>query len=268
MVRRILISAGSVTLLTVILFGRSAASYVGTTLGWAQDSVRESIPVSFEIDRARKMVRDLAPDIRQNMYLIAKEEAEVAALEKQIAVAETRLGKDRTELMRLKSDVASGQETFTYCGRTYSATQVKGDLANRFTRYKTADATLASLREMHQARQRSLQAARQKVEGMLAAKRHLQVDVENLEARLKAVEVAQTTSDCNIDGSHLAHTKELIGRLRTRLDVAEKLANSETYFRDEIPVDDAGPENIVNAVTEYFGPETTQLAAHDAQGTL
>ena len=72
---------------------------------------------------------------------------------------------------------------------------MKCDLANRFDRFKTSDATLASLREIQTARQKSLDAARQKLDGMLAAKRQLEVDVENLEARLKMVEVAQTASN-------------------------------------------------------------------------
>ena len=57
---------------------------------------------------------------------------------------------------------------------------------------------------------------------MLAAKRKLEVDVEHLEARLKMVEAAQTTSDYAFDDSRLSRVKELITDLRTRLDVAER----------------------------------------------
>ena len=73
------------------------------------------------------------------------------------------------------------------------------DLANRFERYKTSEATLASLKEIRDARQKSLAAARQKLEGMLAAKRQLQVEVENLEARMQMVAAAKTTSNYQFD---------------------------------------------------------------------
>lgn len=256
MLKKAIVSGAAVSLLGLFLFGRDAASYVGTSLGWVKDSVRGAVPVEFEIQRARKMIKDIVPDIRTNMHLIAKEEVEVAKLEQQIKDGTTRHDKDKAELMRLKSDLASGQETFHYAGRRYDATQVKTDLANRFERFKTNDATIASLKQMHQARERSLAAGRQKLENMLVVKRQLEVDVEHLEARLKMVETAQTTSSYNFDDSQLSRAKDLITDLRTRLDVAEKLVQSESFFQDQIPLDAQASENIVEELTEYFDHDT------------
>lgn len=267
MVKKLILAGAGACVLGVIFFGRDAASYVLTSVGWVKDSVKNSVPIEFEIDRARRMVRDLVPDIRKNMHLIAKEEVEVERLEKQIGAGEEKLGKDQAELLQLKTDLSSGQDVFHYAGRRYTASQVKVDLANRFERYKTADATLGSLKEMQSARQRSLEAARQKLEGMLATKRQLEVDVEHLQARLKMVEAAQTTSDYQFDDSQLSRAKELIGDLRTRLDVAERLVNAEGYFHDEIPLTEPAPENIVDDVTEYFELDRPQVAdaAADSQ---
>ena len=50
--------------------------------------MQNSVPVDFEIDRARKMIQDLAPEVRKNMHVIAKEEVEVQRLEEQIADSE------------------------------------------------------------------------------------------------------------------------------------------------------------------------------------
>lgn len=260
MVKKVILGSAGAGALCLVLFGREAVSYVGTTAGWFKDSVKNNMPFEFEIDRARRMVRELAPDIRKNMHVIAKEEVEVERLEKQIGDAEQRQDKDRGELMQLKSDLATGKDRFHYAGRSYSVEQVKVDLANRFERYKTHDATLASLKEMHQARQNSLEAARLKLEGMLAAKKKLEVDVEHLEARLKMVEAAQTTSDHQFDDSQLSRAKELVTDLRTRLDVAEKLVNADGYLRDEIPLTEPAPENIVEEVTEYFGGADSHVA--------
>ena len=98
------------------------------------------------------MVKELVPDIRKNMHVIAKEEVEVEQLRKQIATTESRLGKERAELVRLKDDLGTGNSVYHYAGRSYTATQVKCDLANRFERFKTTDATLASLKDIEQAR--------------------------------------------------------------------------------------------------------------------
>jgi chromosome segregation ATPase len=180
MIKKGILAGVAAILLAGFFFGRDACSYMSTSAGWVKDSVKSSVPMEFEIERARTMIKGLVPDIQKNMHVIAKEEVEVERLEKQIAQAETKLNTDRASLLRLKSDLASNQDRYEYGGRAYTVSQVKLDLANRFERYKTGDATLASLREIHDARQKSLDAARQKLEGMLAAKRQLEVDVENL----------------------------------------------------------------------------------------
>ncbi len=131
---------------------------------------------------------------------------------------------------------------------------MKNDLANRFERFKTGEATLASLKDIQQARKKSLESARQKLEGMLAAKRQLEVEVENLDARLKMIEVAQTTSNYNFDDSQLGRAKELVTDLRTRLNVAERMLTVEGDLHDEIPVSAQAMENIVEQVTEYLAP--------------
>ena len=242
-------------------FGKNAASYIGTAVGKIKETAKDSVPVEFEIERARQMVKDLAPEIQKNMQVIAKEEVEVERLEKQIQESEGRLNKDRTELMRLKNDLSSGKEQYTYGNRTFTATQVKCDLGNRFERYKTTDATLASLKGVLKARQDSLDAGKQKLEGMLAAKRRLDVEVENLDARLKAVEVAQTTNEHSFDDSQLGRVKELITDLRCRLDVSAKLVNAQSQVKDQIPLDTPDPANVVDQVTEYFSGGTTKVAA-------
>lgn len=252
MIKKAIFAGVGVSLLGLFLFGRDAASYVGTSVGWVKDSVKSAVPIEFEIERARKMVRDIVPDIRKNMHVIAREEVEIERLAEQIGKAEGTQTADKENLLRLKNDLGTQQVSFNYAGRSYSRDQVKVDLANRFERFKTRDATLASLREMHNARLASLEAARQKLDGMLAAKRQLEVEVQNLEARLKLVEAAQTTSSATFDDSRLSRAKDLIADLRSRLDVAERLVDSEGAFQGEIPLTEPVSDEIVDEVTEYF----------------
>ena len=256
MIKKMLILGGGAALVGLVLVGRDAMSYLRTSAGYVTDAAREAVPIEFQIDRARDLVQDLVPEIRKNMHVIAKEEVEVQRLDEQIGGSQTRLESEKDQLLRLKTDVASGKSTFQYASRSYTADEVRADLANRFERYKTGEATLASLNDIRNARQKSLAAARQKLEGMLASRRQLQVEVENLEARLQMIDAAKATSDYQFDDSRLGHVKELVSNLRTRLEVAEKLVNAEVYYHDEIPLDKATPENIVEQVTEHFAPKT------------
>ena len=115
-----------------------------------------------------------------------------------------------------------------------------------------ADDTLASMKQMRDAREKNLDAAQQKLAAMINARRKLEVDVQNLEAKRKLVEVAQASSEYVFDDSQLARAKELISDIRTRLDVAAKLANADVNVEVEIPLDEATPADITDQVTEYF----------------
>jgi chromosome segregation ATPase len=263
MVKKVILGVLAAFLVAVLFFGRDAVSYVRTSWRCVKDSVHSSVPIDFQIERARGLIKDLAPEIRKNMHVIAKEEVEVERLQKQVDAIEARLAKEKQDLLKLKGDLASGKSEFEYGGRKYTVVQVKQDLANRFERYKTAEATAASLQEMHRARQRSLDAARQKFEAMLAARRQLQVDVENLEARSQMIAAAQTTSNYQFDDSELGRVKELVTDLRTRLDVAEKLVNADGYFQEQIPVDQATPADIVEQIGQHFASPSP--AAPDAK---
>ena len=83
MIKKAILLALGVGITTSVLFGRNAASYVSTTYHRLTSSVEEAVPVDFQIDRAKQMVRDLDPEIRRSMHVIAKEEVAVEELNKQ-----------------------------------------------------------------------------------------------------------------------------------------------------------------------------------------
>ena len=203
MIKRVLIIGGGAALVGLIFVGRDAMSYLRTSAGYVSDAVQEAVPIEFQVDRARGMIQDLLPEVRKNMHVIAKEEVEVQRLDEQIADTRSRLAKEKGQLLRLKNDLGSSKSEYTYAGRIYTADEVRADLASRFNRYKTGEATLVSLTDIRNARQRSLTAAQHKLEGMLASKRQLQVEVENLEARCQMIAAAKTTSNYQFDESRL-----------------------------------------------------------------
>ncbi|MCE5303654.1 MAG: hypothetical protein LLF97_11170 [Planctomycetaceae bacterium] len=252
MIRKLLMVGSGVVLVTVVLVGRDAYSYLRTSAGYVTDAVQEAVPIEFQIDRARGMIDDLVPEVRKNMHVIAKEEVAVQQLDRQIAESQSRLARDKKQLLQRKADAASGKKSFEYVGRRYTLDEVRADLAVRFERYKTAEATAASWREVRDARQKSLAAAQRKLDAMLASKRQLQVEVENLEARLQTISAARAGSECQFDESRLGRVKQLVAGLRTRLDVAERLTGAEISCRAEIPLDQGVPEDIVQQISEHF----------------
>ncbi|HLJ12389.1 MAG TPA: hypothetical protein VKU82_14435, partial [Planctomycetaceae bacterium] len=169
--KKTVIGVVSLVVLSTLVFGRDVVSYVKTFGSSARNAIKAEVPIEFEIQRARDMVGNLLPDIRKCMHVIAEEEVNVEHLSKDIAGAQTDMTKQRDEILALRRDVDQGRQTYQYASRTYSCNEVKRDLASRFERYKTAEATLASKRQILSAREKSVSAAREKLEGMLASKR-------------------------------------------------------------------------------------------------
>ncbi len=267
MIKKTLFVGAAVLLLGALFAGGGMVSYVTTAVDRVGDQFKSNVPVKFEIERAHRMIKDLAPEIERNMHLIAREEVEIAKLERALEKNEKQLAKSRGEILRLKGDLESGNSHFVYAGRSYSSFEVKTDLANRFSHFKTAEATVDQLKQVLRARENGLRAAREKLEGMLSAKRQLAVDIENLEARLKMIEVAQTTSQFNFDDSQLARTRDLISEIGTRLDVTERMMDQQVQLADRIPLEEDGvvDEDVLDAVTRHFSdqPEHEALANSD-----
>lgn len=263
--RKTLMAGTGAALLSGFLFGADAVSYFTTSANWVRDSVKSSVPLEFEIERARTMVQELSSDIDESMHAIATEEVEVERIKKQIEQLQQTQANDRLGLLKLQNELASNRQTFEFGGQTFTVSQVKADLGNRFERFKTNDATLSSLAEIHKAREKSLAAAQQKLEGMLAAKRKLEVDVQNCQARLQMLEAAQTTSDVAIDDSRLSRAKGLITDVQTRLDVASRRLEASSQIRDEIPLDKPQSEDIADQVTDYFRQQAGQGGNNVAQ---
>lgn len=256
MIKKTLMAGAALLAVGALLYVTEAGSYAKTYLRRAGHAVKQSVPLEIELERARDAVGDLLPDIRQNMHVIAEEEVEVAHLRESITEANQSLAEQREKIVALRRDLGGGDDEFHYAGRSYDRHEVKADLARRFERFRNAEDIVASKEKILAAREKSLQANRDKLEGMIAARRDLEVQVENLEARLRMVQAAQASSSVNFDDSQLARAKSVIGDLRKRLDVAQRMLDAEGRFTDLIPLDEAAvPEDLLEQIDEHFGSE-------------
>lgn len=252
MIKKTILSVLVVGLVSGVMFGSDAFSYLKTGASRVSKSVKNSVPTEFQIERAEGMVADLTPVIRESMHVIAKEEVQLEQIERQIAERERSTEKLQGEILQLQADLTSGKNVFHYAGRKYSRGEVEQDLGSRFNRFKVDDETLAHLKEMRDARRANLEAARQKFTAMVSAQKKLATDIENLKAKRQLVEVAQASSDFVFDDSQLARTKELIADIRTSLDVKARLANADVQVVTEIPLNEGEDGNITDQVAAYF----------------
>jgi chromosome segregation ATPase len=260
MIRKMVLTGGALALLSSVTLGVPLFSYARCGVDWLRSSANDAMPLEWELKRARQMIADLKPEIEVNATRIAREKVDFARLEKQLEETNSRLAESRTDIERLSDDLRSETPVYTYAGRTYTSAQVKNDLSNRFKRFKTRNATADKLEQMLTARQASLRSAQERMEAMLSAKRQLEVEVENLQARLGALRVAQTSSQLNLDDSQLSHTRELLDEIATRIDVEEETMNLDVEYFGEIDLEEPSDESLLDDISVYFnqnGQETS-----------
>jgi chromosome segregation ATPase len=261
MIKKLILAGGAVALLSSVTVGVPLWSYARCGVNYLRDSASDSVPVEWELKRARQMIADLKPEIEANAKRIAREKIDVARLEKQAHETDERLAKTQADIERLSADLRSGSNAYTYGGRTYTSAQVKDDLGNRFKRFKTRNETAKKLEQMLTARKASLRAAHERMDAMLSAKRQLEVEVENLQARLGALRVAQTSSQLNLDDSQLARTRELLDEIGARIDVEEEVMAVDVEYFGEIDLDEPAEETLLDDITAYFDGQDGNVAS-------
>ena len=164
MLKKILLGSVAVVAVGTFIFGREAISYVRAGCRNVQNAVKAEVPVEFEIERAKTLVDQLVPDIRQCMHVIAEQQVDIKHLTVALARKDSELGKQKDAILALRGDLGSGKSIFTYASRKYSTTDVKRDLATRFERFKAAEEILAADRQILTAREQTLVANREKLD--------------------------------------------------------------------------------------------------------
>lgn len=248
--KRLLVAVGLI--IGLVLFG-GLWPYAQTVFQRTHKLVDDRIPIDYQLDVVRNQLDGLVSEVRQNVELVAREELEVEQVTRELSDREEALADARQTVLRLKQDVARNQPTYVYASnQQYSLDEVKRELAARFERYKVMEASVESRRKIKRARQASLDSARQRLQAMIDQKRKLEVDVENLEARLRVLEVAQTNSEIALDDSKLGRCKKLIDNIHAKLTVAEKVLAAESVMQGEIALDPPHVTDIVAEIDQHF----------------
>lgn len=235
-----------------LLFGKDVVSYVKSSARGVRTAVKDSVPIEFELRRARDMLEEIIPEMHANIRLIAQEEVEVAALKGEIAEAREALDDEQTRIKTLRIALEQPQGQYRFAGRDYTRYEVKEDLATRFERYKESEMVLASKVRLLDSREKSLNAAMQLLEKTRGQKRILENKIESLASQYRLVKAASVGSQIQVDNGKLAQTEKLIAEIQKRLDVAERVLAHESKFVQSIPVDTVPEEDLVAQVDEYF----------------
>jgi hypothetical protein len=242
-----------------LLFGKDAVSYFCSLAKSVPAAVKDSVPVEFELKRARDLLEEIIPEMYANIRLIAEEEVEVAALKVDIANGQESIEEERIRIAKLRDALGKSQAQYCFGNREYPRSYVKEDLAHRFERFKESELVLASKQRLLTARQNSLDAAMRLLERTKTRKRELEDKIEALASQHRLIKAASIGSNIQVvDNSKLAKTEKLINHIKKRLDVAERVLAHESQFIQAIPVDVVAEADLLTQVDEYFQAKQPQ----------
>jgi chromosome segregation ATPase len=229
-------------------------------VSWSWNRVKSDansqVPVEVEIDRLRHEINQLIPDMKKNISQIAEETVAVRNLRKDVETHEATLAKQKADLLAASKQLENADYPVVYRDREYNENQARDKVAREFDLYKRSAADLKFKKDLLEAKESSLEKAKEQLVAMKDQKRELEVQLAKLEAKAKALQVAQTNSKFQFDDSRMAEIKKSLQELQTRLDTEEETIRLTEDFGgvDGKPVQKkTSTKDITQEVREYFG---------------
>ncbi|GEM_PF-507414 len=248
----------AVGLLLYLVFGASAPSYVGTVLGEARKTVKEAIPIQFEIRRSERLIREIYPQIQACIKDVATGEVEMEELKEDIALLEKRVRELHDRVLRRKNLLESGKPVYYIAGLRMERNRLEMDLGRVFEEYRNCVSLLQGKKRLLSGQQRALEAARRKLAAVLNERARLQDMLKSLKAQKRQVDsLAAQSRKFDLDDSNLVQAREALKEVKKRLDVAQKMLEAD--FLDTAGLEEAGEgkagKDILAEVERYFRRE-------------
>ena len=249
-----ILAAGIVVLgAGVLVFGTGFGSYLRSSGRMLKTAVKDSIPVEFEIQRARDLLDDLIPEMQANLRLVAAEEVDVANLEREVQKQKEAVEGESGKIQVLRTSLKTQMASYSFGGREYQRSEVVEELARRFEYLKTADIILKGKEDLLKNRRKSLDAAIQKLDKTRIRRIELASQIEALEGQFRLIQAQASGSEFHLDDTKLAQTERVIAEVKNRLEVAQRVLAQEARFIENIPVDPTVNESsLVSRVDTFF----------------
>lgn len=264
--KKVFIGAAGTLLAGGLVLGTGMVSYVRTASNEARTAVEDQIPIEFQLKRAQDMLQnELEPEIRQMKHAVAEAEVEVEQLTARLDERAADLAKKREELMARNDQLKSGNGSFVVQNVSYTREQMTKDLEKRLDRVKTVEKTFESERQVLAAKKRALSESEAKVVELLGAREELALQIKQLEARASAVAAAETIQGTAYDDSKLTAVREILTKVKAKVEVREKELVLGGQESDLIPVS-TSPEaaSVTDQVDAYLGAKPSETKVVDA----
>ena len=248
-----------------LFLGTDFPSYLGTMASSVRESVVGQIPIEIELKRADGLIRQIDPQIDVCRRDVARAEIEleklqesVTHLEKVVAGEEKKL-KGGAKLLSGdgKAEVMLASDSGAHLRR------INADLGRTKDSYVNNVAILKVKRALIERQARAVDAAKQRLLAVRTERAALEDQVRSLKTQQMQVEqLAAQSTRFDLDSTALSQAKEVIAKVRDRLDIAQRMLENDMVFQGEDPVEVAVEQrNVLKEINELFAGGETATAA-------
>jgi chromosome segregation ATPase len=238
-----------------LVFGDHAVSYLGTAASSVRESVRGKIPVEFELKRAERLVAEIEPQIDTCKRDVARAEVELVDLDQQIEELGGVVTRQERKLRAGREVLASEQSTASYEAgtRLSDLSRVEMDLSRTLEAHRGNVALLRGKTALRDRQAQAVEAARSRLDSVRNQKGRLEDQIASLKVQKRELDAMTASSHrFDLDDSALSKAKEVLSRVKTELDIAQKVVEDDLFHagRGNGPVPTAA--EIVKEIDQFF----------------
>ncbi|HEY2588902.1 MAG TPA: hypothetical protein VGI81_24375 [Tepidisphaeraceae bacterium] len=259
------LTAGVGLLAGGLVLGSDLGSYLRSSCHSMQVSIKDNIPVEFQLRRARDLLDGVGPELHDNVRRVAEQEVEIASLKTDLEQSRVSLASEKHRIQSLRNCLNTSQTSFTFDGIDFTREQVEHDLGRQFAHFREADGALKARQQLLESRQQALVAAMEAMETAKAQKATLEAQVEGLEAQYRLVQATSAGTQFQLDGGRLAEAQKVVGEIRKQLAVTEHVLAHEAKFTQAIPVDSIDEKDLLQQVDARLAQGDPQPIAADVR---
>jgi len=246
-----------------LFLGTDFPSYVSTVATSVREEVAGQIPVEIELRRAEDLIRQIDPQIDTCKRDLARAEVELEDLQNSVVHLEKVVTAEEKKLKIGAALLREENETGVRLAADYGARRrVSADLSRTKDSYVNNMAILKTKRALIDRQTRAVGAAKERLAAVRYERTALQDQVRALKTQKMQVEaMAASSSRFDLDSTALSQAKEVITKVRKRLDIAQRMLENDMAFQGD-PVGEVVDErNMLKEIDELFHPGQPAEAA-------
>lgn len=245
-----------------LLFGTAFPSYLGTVASSAREAVAEQIPLDLELKRAAHLIQEIDPQIESCKRDLARSEVELEELQRSVRHLEESVEREEKQLKtgaRMLS--TDGDGLVALAANLGTRRRMEAELLRTKDNFINNSSMLKTKRTLIERQSKAVEAARQRLAAVRNEREVLADQVASLKTQQQQVEaLAATSHRFDLDSTALSQAKEVIAKVKKRLDVAQRMLENDMVWEGvEVAAAPQAPRDVVAEIQQLFAPAAPGL---------